>query len=53
MIFNEVPCEECDYCGERYFQARVLKKIENEFDQVHTKQKKAEKKITVPVEQYA
>lgn len=52
MIFNDVPCEECEFCGERYFEASVLKKIEKEFDDVYSKQKKAPSEIRVPVEQY-
>jgi YgiT-type zinc finger domain-containing protein len=26
LIVNNVPCEECEYCGERYFKAEALKK---------------------------
>jgi len=28
LIVNDVPCEECEYCGEQYFKSDVLKKIE-------------------------
>ena len=27
FIVNNVPCEECEYCGEQYFEAQVLKKM--------------------------
>jgi len=27
LIINNVPCEECEFCGEQYFKAAVLKKI--------------------------
>jgi YgiT-type zinc finger domain-containing protein len=30
LIVDEVPCLECDYCGEPYFDAAVLKAIEAE-----------------------
>lgn len=30
LIVNAVPCLECDYCGEQYFDAAVLKYIEAE-----------------------
>lgn len=52
MIVNNVPCEECDYCGEQYFQAQVLKKIEADFEEIQTKRKSPQKEITVPVEEY-
>ena len=53
LIVNDVPCEQCEYCGEQYFKAEVLKKIEDDFNQVYTNHKKAEKEIRVPVEQFA
>lgn len=52
MIINDVPCEQCEYCGEQYFEAAVLKKIESDFQQVKAHRKKALSEITVPVEQY-
>ena len=30
LVINNVPCEECEYCGEQYFKANILKKIERE-----------------------
>ncbi len=53
LIVNGVPCEQCEYCGEQYFKAEVLKKIESDFNQVYTHRKKADREIRVPVEQYA
>ena len=53
MIVNDVPCEQCEYCGEQYFKAEVLKKIEDDFNQVYTNRKKADQEIRVPVEQFA
>ena len=32
LIVNNVPCEECEYCGEQYFKAKALKKIEADFN---------------------
>lgn len=32
LIVNNVPCAECEYCGEQYFKANVLKKIEKNFN---------------------
>lgn len=28
LIVDEVPCLECEYCGEQYFAIETLKKIE-------------------------
>jgi len=53
MIVNNVPCEECEYCGEQYFAARVLKKIEKEFTQLYIDKKKPRRQVKVPVEEFA
>ncbi len=52
LIINKVPCEECDYCGEQYFKANVLKKIEKNFQKIHTAKKKVYKQVKVPVEEF-
>ncbi len=31
LIVNDVPCEECESCGEQYFGANILKRIERYF----------------------
>lgn len=51
-MVNNVPCEECEYCGEQYFQAKVLKKIEKQFDEIYSFGKKAKSEIKVPVEEF-
>jgi YgiT-type zinc finger domain-containing protein len=53
LIVNEVPCEQCEYCGEQYFKAEVLNKIEADFLAVHSSRKKAQSKLLVPIEQFA
>lgn len=52
LIVNNVPCEKCEYCGEQYFRADTLKRIEREFDAVHLRGKRASAEIRVPVEQF-
>jgi len=52
LIVNNVPCEECDFCGEQYFKAGVLNKIEKEFNSIHHAGKKVKEKISVPFEDY-
>lgn len=53
LLVKNVPCEECSYCGERYFESKILKKIENIFFEIISKKKKPKIKIEVPVEDYA
>ena len=52
LIVNNVPCEECEYCGEQYFKAEALKKIETDFMDIYFSKKKTRRKINVPVEEY-
>ncbi len=52
LIVENVPCMQCEYCGEQYFQSKVLKSIENEFEQIYSHGKQVSTKITVPVEKY-
>ena len=53
IIIDDVPCEQCEFCGEQYFQANVLKNIEIEFDEIYSKGKNVKKKVEIPVEAYA
>jgi len=53
MIVENVPCEQCEYCGEQYFNAGVLKKIEADFDDVYSHRRKATREVLVPMEQFA
>ncbi len=52
MIFNNVPALECEFCKEKYYEAKVLKQIEKEFFAVQNG-KKVSKKISVPVEDFS
>ena len=53
MVVNNVPCEECEFCGERYYKVDVLKRIEDDFEKVISGGKKTKKNLNVPVEEYA
>jgi YgiT-type zinc finger domain-containing protein len=50
LIVDDVPCTQCAFCGEAYLQAKVLKKIEAEFEAIHKHGKKPKRAVTVPVE---
>ncbi len=52
IIVDDVPCEQCEYCGEQYFEANVLRNIEAEFEAIHSKGKIVKNKIVIPVEEY-
>lgn len=52
LVVNNVPCEECSYCGEQYFKVEVLKRIENSFKEIHFSKKKPKKKVMLPIEDY-
>ena len=53
MVVNDVPCLECEFCGERYFEAAVLKTIERDFFAIRSSDKKPLRTIQVPVEEFA
>ena len=52
LVVNKVPCEECEYYGEQYFKAEVLKKIEEDFRDIHVSGRRAKREIKVPVEEF-
>ncbi|MBF0536709.1 MAG: YgiT-type zinc finger protein [Nitrospirae bacterium] len=52
LIVNSVPCEECGFCGEQYFEAAVLKKIEKDFRDIYFYGRVVEREIKVPVEEF-
>ena len=51
LIVNNVPCYQCEYCGEKYFEAKVVKQIEKEFFAIQNG-KKIPQEISVPVEDF-
>ena len=52
LVVNNVPCEECEYCGEQYFKGKVLKKIEKDFMDIYQSKKKAKTVVKLPVEEF-
>ncbi len=53
LVVNDVPCYECDYCGEEYFESAVLKKIEGDFQKIEANNKRPQHIIEVPVEDFS
>ena len=52
MIFHNVPTLQCEYCSEKYYEAKILKQIEKEFVAVQNG-KKISTEIRVPVEDFS
>ncbi|MDI6738809.1 MAG: type II toxin-antitoxin system MqsA family antitoxin [Candidatus Edwardsbacteria bacterium] len=53
LMVNNVPCEVCEYCGEQYFAADTLKRIEKDFNDIYLSGKKPQSEIMVPIEEFA
>lgn len=53
LIVKGVPCEVCLSCGERYYDATVLKKIEEDFEAIQNQGKIPKSAQHVPIEDYA
>jgi len=53
LIVDDVPCLRCDYCGEDYFDAAVLKAIEAEHAAILTHRKSPRSLKPVAVESFA
>lgn len=52
LVVNNAPCEECEYCGEQYFKAESLKKIEEDFRSIYLSGKRAKTEVAVPIEEF-
>jgi YgiT-type zinc finger domain-containing protein len=51
-IFHNVPALQCEFCGEKYFEAKILKQIEDEFHAIQSGKQPTDK-IVVPVEDFS
>lgn len=52
LIVEQVPCIECDFCGEQYFDIEVLKKIEADHDDINEHRKQPSRFVRVAVEEF-
>ncbi len=52
LIVEQVPCIECDFCGEQYFDIQVLKKIEADHDDINQHRKQPSRFMQVAVEEF-
>jgi YgiT-type zinc finger domain-containing protein len=52
LIVDEVPCLECEYCGEQYFDIGTLKKIEADHAALSAHRKQPQRTLQVAVEEF-
>lgn len=52
LIVEDVPCLECDYCGEQYFAIDALKKIEADHAALTAHRKQPSRMLQVAVEEF-
>lgn len=53
LVVDNVPCLECTFCGEQYFDTKVLEKIENEYSAITHQHKQPQRVMQVAVDDFA
>jgi YgiT-type zinc finger domain-containing protein len=53
LVVDNVPCMECTFCGEQYFDAIVLQKIENDYSAIVHQQRQPQRVMNVAVEDFS
>lgn len=53
LVIEYVPCLECTFCGEQYFDALVLERIENDYQAINNQQRQPQRIMQVVVEDFA
>jgi YgiT-type zinc finger domain-containing protein len=53
LVVDNVPCLECAFCGEQYFDALVLHQIENDYLAISQHQKQPARTMQVAVEEFS
>lgn len=53
LIVDDVPCLRCDYCGEEYYDAATLKKIEADHTALATGAKEPLRTVQVAIETFS
>jgi YgiT-type zinc finger domain-containing protein len=52
LVVENVPCLECEYCGEQYFAIEALKKIEADHAALTAHRKLPSRTLQVAVEEF-
>jgi len=53
LVVEHVPCLECTFCGEQYFDAVVLERIENDYQAIADQQRQPQRVMQVAVEEFS
>lgn len=53
LVVDHVPCLECTFCGEQYFDALVLERIENDYQAINNQQRQPQRIMQVAVEEFS
>ncbi len=53
LVVENVPCLVCTFCGEQYFDAGVLQKIENDYLAITHQQRQPQRVMQVAVEDFS
>jgi YgiT-type zinc finger domain-containing protein len=53
LVVENVPCQECTFCGEQYFDVLVLQKIENDHLAIIQHQKQPDRIMQMAVDDFA
>ena len=52
LIVDDVPCLECEFCGEQYFAIETLKRIEADHAELSAGTKRPGRTLAVAVERF-
>lgn len=52
LIVEQVPCLECNFCGEQYFDVGVLKRIEEDHREIASHRRQPARYVQVAVETF-
>ncbi|MBI5323919.1 MAG: type II toxin-antitoxin system MqsA family antitoxin [Ignavibacteriae bacterium] len=53
FVVDDVPCLQCDFCGEQYFEGPVLERIEKMYLQISNNMISPNQILNVPIENFA
>lgn len=53
LIVEDVPCLQCDFCGEQYFEIDTLKRIEADHREIKEQRRQPLSYVQVAMERFA
>lgn len=52
MVVDGMPTMVCTYCGEKYYDIKTLKQIENRFEAIYKDGQTPTRQVTIPLESW-